>query len=218
MANEIAFDTTDYTIQHTLRAILFNPQQQVWNGKTFAPLSSTTATAAAFLLALLPGSSSIWTANAPILAAGSYSVLFVDSASPAYDPAVGQQFLWIQAAYPTPTAPSLPATPIGSSADAAARIRQQIADLIALKEQALYAIANINGVWAAGIGGTGPSYTIASNDGSKTVSMTEFLNYLRGLITDFANLEKMLFQLLQDLTPYDIVSHVHIGGWVGGGW
>lgn len=111
-----------------------------------------------------------------------------------------------------------PPPPITGSSDAASRISQQIADVIAVKEMALYALANINGVWAANIGGMGPSYTIASNDGSKTVSMTEFLNYLRNLITSFADLEKMLLQLLQDLTPFDIVSHVHIGGWSGGCW
>ena len=102
--------------------------------------------------------------------------------------------------------------PVTSSSAGVALIQQQLGDIIASKEIALQSLAT---VLTAGLG---PSYTIAGRAGSETVSMTQFLEYLKGQVSAFGELEKMLFQLLQDLQPFTQVVHHQVGDAIRGQW
>ena len=216
----ISYNSTTQPVIHNLYAVVYNASLQVWNGTAFVALSSATPSTACIPMSLVSGSTVLYQATFPAGAGyGGFTIAFSDATSPTFSDQVGQQFLFVQPPTPTPSAPGFPATAITGSADASTRIKQQIADVIALKVLAIYAIANVAGPWVTSVGGIGPSYAISSADGSKSVSLTEFLRFLEDLIARMAELERMLLQLLQDLNPFTILQRRSIcGGWGGGCW
>ena len=103
-------------------------------------------------------------------------------------------------------------TPITSSSSAVAMLQQQLADIYAQKEMAISSISTVL------LAGLGPSYTITGRAGSETVSMTQFLDYLRNLVQTYVDVEKMILQMLQDLQPFtQIVTH-QVGDGFRGHW
>jgi len=98
--------------------------------------------------------------------------------------------------------------PLTTSADAALALEQQLANVIALKLQTLQAIA---GVIATG---AGPNYTISGRAGSESVGWTGYLEYLKGQVVQFGELELELLQAIQDLKPWTIVARQRVRGMI----
>ena len=105
----------------------------------------------------------------------------------------------------SPATPSA-GPPVTSSAAMVATLQQQLADVTAAKTAALRAIAV---TLAAGLG---PTYTISGRAGSESFDYAGFLRMLTDQVKTFIELERLLMELLQELQPFFVVQHLHVGG------
>jgi hypothetical protein len=97
-------------------------------------------------------------------------------------------------------------SPVTSTTAFSSNLRQQLADVSAVKQLALQQIA---AVIAAG---AGPSYSLGGPAGSESLDMRGFLDYLTAAVKTYAELEGVLLDAIQDLTPFQVVQQVSVCG------
>lgn len=88
------YDSSQHAVAYNLYGVWFNAQLQVWNGTAFVELgTSPSPTACCIVMGLLPGSATLYVADAPvgIDLTQPYTVLYFDSEEPTLVGAVGSQ-------------------------------------------------------------------------------------------------------------------------------